>query len=370
MNNRASIRPALRIVAEQFQSGGAVVDIQEFGQGNINSTFLVTLDAATDRRFILQRLNTQVFQQPELVMGNIRTYSEHVGQRLQQDPCQRRWEVPRVLLTADGQDHWVSPEGAFWRAMSFVETAASVDEIATPHQAQEVGYALGMFHHLISDLPAEHLADTLVGFHITPQYLQQYEQLQVAKVEHPTPEVEYCLQFINHRQQDADVLETAKADGKLKLRLIHGDPKINNILMDTATQQAVSVIDLDTVKPGLIHYDIGDCLRSGCNPLGEETEQWEMVHFDLQLCQAILQGYITVANAFLTPHDYDYLYDAMRLIAFELGLRFFTDYLAGNVYFKVNHPGHNLNRALVQFKLTESIENQAAEIHALIQSLR
>ncbi|KAI9133298.1 phosphotransferase enzyme family protein [Acaryochloris sp. CCMEE 5410] len=357
------------LVAEQFKSAGTIVDVQEFGQGNINSTFLVTLDTATDQRFILQRINTQVFQQPQLVMRNIRTYSEHVCQRLQADGCQRRWEVPQVLLTSDRQDHWVSPNGDFWRAMSFVETAQALQEITTPDQAEEVGYALGMFHHLISDLPAEHLADTLEGFHITPQYLQQFEQVQDTRVE-LTPEVEYCLQFVCDRKQDTNILEAAKAEGKLRLRLMHGDPKINNILMDTDTQQAVSVIDLDTVKPGLIHYDIGDCLRSGCNPLGEETEQWEMVHFDLKMCQRILQGYLAVAQSFLTADDYDYLYDAIRLIAFELGLRFFTDYLAGNVYFKVDHPDHNLNRALVQFKLTESIEAQSDAIQALIQSLR
>lgn len=369
MNHPVASGPSPWVVAEQFKPAGAVVDVQEFGQGNINSTFLVTLDTATDQRFILQRLNTQVFPRPQLVMQNIRTYSEHVCQRLQGDDCQRRWEVPRVLLTPTQQDHWVSPDGTFWRAMSYIETAQSLEQIATPDQAEEVGYALGMFHHLISDLPAENLADTLEGFHITPQYLQQYEQLQVAQVA-PTPEVEYCLQFICDRKHQTNVLEAAKADGTLQLRLMHGDPKINNILMDTETQQAVSVIDLDTVKPGLIHYDIGDCLRSGCNPLGEETEQWEMVQFDLTLCQRILQGYLAVAQSFLTPHDYDYLYDAVRLITFELGLRFFTDYLAGNVYFKVNHPDHNLNRALVQFKLTESIEAQSTDIQALIQSLR
>lgn len=369
MTDHVSSGPSPWVVADQFKPAGAVVDVQEFGQGNINHTFLVTLDTATDSHFILQRLNTQVFPQPELVMRNIRTYSEHVCQRLQTDDCHRRWEVPRVLLTPTNQDCWVSPDGTFWRAMSYIEAAQSLEKISTPTQAQEVGYALGMFHHLISDLPADQLADTLAGFHITPQYLQAYKQLQVAQVD-PSPEVEYCLQFIRDRHQAVHILEAAKAEGKLHLRLMHGDPKINNILIDTDTQQAVSVIDLDTVKPGLIHYDIGDCLRSGCNPWGEETEQWETVQFDINLCQNILQGYLEVAKSFLTSHDYEYLYDAIRLLAFELGLRFFTDYLAGNVYFKVNHPDHNLHRALVQFKLTESIEAQATDIQALIQSLR
>jgi Ser/Thr protein kinase RdoA (MazF antagonist) len=372
MSNSVLIHPCSSLwkVAEQFQSADAIADIQEFGQGNINSTFLVTLAKGRDQHFILQRLNTQVFPKPQLVMQNIRTYSEHVCQRLCETTgnCPRRWEVPRVLLTTTGQDHWVSPEGDFWRAISYIESAQSLEAITDLHQAQEVGYALGMFHDLISDLPAHQLADTLVGFHITPRYLQQYEQLQETQVPHSTPEVKYCVQFICDRQRHADVLEKAKAKGDLKLRLIHGDPKINNILIDPDTQEAVSVIDLDTVKPGLIHYDIGDCLRSGCNPLGEETQEWERVYFDLDQCQAILQGYVGVAQSFLTPQDYDYLYDAIHLLPFELGLRFFTDYLAGNVYFKVHYPEHNLNRALVQFKLTESIEAQAADIHALIKT--
>jgi hypothetical protein len=141
-------------------------------------------------------------------------------------------------------------------------------------------------------------------------------------------------------------------------------------MIDNATGQAISIVDLDTVKPGLVHYDIGDCLRSGCNPLGEETEQWEQVRFDPELCQAILQGYLSLAREFLTENDYEYLYDAIRLISFELGLRFFTDYLEGNVYFKADHQEHNLARALVQFKLTESIESQATAIRFIIRDMR
>ena len=134
--------------------------------------------------------------------------------------------------------------------------------------------------------------------------------------------------------------------------------------------QAVSLIDLDTLKPGLVHYDIGDCLRSACNRLGEETEDWQDVVFDVDLAQSILQGYLSLAKDFLQEQDYDYLYASIRLIAFELGLRFFTDYLADNVYFKVKHRRHNLTRALVQFKLTESIEQQADRLNSIIQDLK
>jgi hypothetical protein len=141
-------------------------------------------------------------------------------------------------------------------------------------------------------------------------------------------------------------------------------------MIDIATGQAVSIVDLDTVQPGLVHYDIGDCLRSGCNLMGEETEQWERVHFDPDLCKAILQGYLSMAREFLTENDFAYIYDSIRLIAFELGLRFFTDYLEGNVYFKVRHPEHNLARALVQFKLAESIELQETVIRNIIRESR
>ena len=172
--------------------------------------------------------------------------------------------------------------------------------------------------------------------------------------------------FIQERRAWADVLEAARAQGRLALRPIHGDPKVNNVMLDNTSGQAVALVDLDTVKPGLVHYDIGDCLRSGCNPQGEETEHWEAVHFDPDLCRALLQGYLSEARGFLTAADYSHLYDAVRLIAFELALRFFTDYLEGDPYFRVRHASHNLVRALVQFRLTESIEAQAEAIRTVL----
>ncbi len=357
-------------IAEKFTSQGQVTGIQSLGNGNINDTFLVTLDSSEKKHFVLQRINTQVFGQPKLVMQNMQILTDHVSQNLKLTPTNRRWEVPRVLLTQDTQNLWIDQNNGCWRAISFVKNAQSFDTLPDISYASEIGYALGMFHNLISDLPPAKLADTLPGFHITPVYLQQYEDILRRNSPHTSPEVDYCLQFVSSRTSFANILEDAKATGKLPLRLIHGDPKINNVLFDTTTQQAVSIIDLDTVKPGLIHYDIGDCLRSGCNPVGEETEDWEKVYFDTDLCQGILQGYLDVAQAFLTENDYSYIYAAIRLITFELGLRFFTDYLAGNVYFKIKYPEHNLARALVQFKLTESIEAQEIKIRQIIADLR
>ena len=358
-------------IANQFETPGMVLKVEEFGHGNINGTFLVSLDSVAEKHFILQRINQNVFRQPEYVMQNMSTFSNHVCQRLKDTPLNsnRRWEVPKVLLTHNNQTHFIDTENSFWRGIGFIANAETFDTIKDKQHASEVGYALGMFHNLISDLPPHKLADTLPGFHVTPSYLKQYENIaREYNNSSQSAEVEYCWQFINNRKTWAHVLENARAQGHLRLRPIHGDPKVNNVMIDTGNGEAISIIDLDTVKPGLVHYDIGDCLRSGCNPLGEETEDWERVSFDTDICQLLLGGYLSVASSFLTESDYLYIYDGIRLIAFELGLRFFTDYLAGNVYFKVKYPEHNLARALVQFKLTESIETQEDAIRRVISS--
>ncbi|MBI4684130.1 MAG: aminoglycoside phosphotransferase family protein [Nitrospirae bacterium] len=355
-------------IAEQFKLQGKTLDIREYGHGNINDTFLVTLDSKTEKHFILQHINTHIFRQPKLIMQNMRTVTEHIRKSASIE--KHRWEMPRVLLTKDGLDHWLDSNGEFWRALSFIDNAQSFDTIQDFAHGREVGYALGLFHNLISNLTIERLADTLEGFHITPRYLQLYDEVTERSNAGKSPEVHYCLKFVSERRTWAHVLENAKAQGLLPLRPIHGDPKVNNVMIDTDSGKAISIVDLDTVKPGLVHYDIGDCIRSGCNPLGEETEEWEAVRFEPDLCRAILQDYLSQAKKFLAEIEYEFIYDAIRLIAFELGLRFFTDYLEGNVYFKVRHEKHNLVRSLIQFKLTESIESYEKAIRKIIQDMR
>jgi Ser/Thr protein kinase RdoA (MazF antagonist) len=297
--------------------------------------------------------------------------SDHVQDRLAREPATagRRWVVPAVLPTVDGADYIERGEG-FWRALSYVEGSRCYQTVQSRDHAREAGYALGRFHRLISDLDPARLHDTLEGFHITPLYLEHYDEVvsSVGQTQ-PSAEVRYGMRFVEERRAWASVLEEAKASGELFQRPIHGDPKINNIMIDERTGHAVSIVDLDTVKPGLIHYDIGDCLRSCCNPLGEETTEIDQVYFDLDLCRAILEGYLGQAQQFMTDADIAYVYDSIRLIAFELGLRFFTDYLEGDVYFKARYLGHNLMRALVQFKVAESIEAQAGPIRAMVTSL-
>jgi hypothetical protein len=366
-------------VAEQFTPQGTVVDVQEFGNGNINDTYLVTVsckgdaDIGDEDRFILQRINTHVFTSPNLITRNLRTFTEHAVNRLKTMEVEApfRWEVPQIYVTRSGEDYHIDPSGSFWRAISFVNQSHSYDTALNARHAREVGYALGRFQSLTSDLNTEKMYDTLEGYHITPQYLGKYDEIMNRNPQVvDSPEAQYCHHMIAEHRFWASVLEDAKGSGELQMRIIHGDPKINNIMICDLTGKAVSVIDLDTVKPGLVHYDIGDCLRSSCNPLGEETTDFKNVRFDIHLARSILEGYISIADGFLTENDYAYMYDAICLIPFELGLRFFSDYLVGNVYFKVKRERHNLERALVQFKLMESIEVQGTEIRTIITGLK
>jgi Ser/Thr protein kinase RdoA (MazF antagonist) len=362
----------LPAVAGQFAPQGTVIDVRELGNGNINSTFLVTLDTEVDtkgaKQFVLQRINTRVFLHPQLVMRNMRISTEHILKRLRRAPLQagRRWEVPRPLSAKDGSDLWLDPEGETWRAVSYIGGSRSFAAIKDRSHAEEVGFALGTFHALLSDLPPARLADTLEGFHSTPGYLRHYEEVIAKYRGNKSPEVVYCVQYVAARSAWAHVLEDARAQGKLFLRPIHGDPKVDNIMMDKASGRAIGIVDLDTVKPGLVHYDIGDCFRSACNPQGEETDQWEDVRFDTDIFRAVLRGYLSSARNFFTSNDFHYLYDAVRLLAFELGLRFFTDFLEGDVYFRVRRPEHNLRRALVQFRLAASIESLERAIRSII----
>lgn len=372
-------------VAKAFISKGQLEKVALFGAGNVNDTYLVVADGGEHERFLLQRINQQVFHRPKLIAENLRVFTTHVQGRLaaetrhEGDP--RAWETPSIVSTQDGHDYVVDDNGEFWRAITFVENASTHPAILNATHASESGYALGRFHSLVSDLDPALLHDTLEGFHITPQYLSRYDEvyrtLQMGQgnaggtaVNLTEAEVAFGVNFISRCRHRATLLEDAKAQGVLAQRTIHGDPKVDNILIDDESGKAVSIIDLDTVKPGLVHYDVGDCLRSCCNPLGEDAESLDQVQFELDLCQIILQGYLPIADEFFGAADYDYIYDCVWLIAFELGLRFFTDYLAGDVYFKARYPTHNLQRGLVQFKLAESIEAQEKEIRQIVASFR
>ncbi|MDP2904247.1 MAG: aminoglycoside phosphotransferase family protein [Methylovulum sp.] len=332
-------------IARQFS--GTVLTITPLGNGLINDTFLVTAAAS---RFVLQRINARVFPEPKLITENLLILNQHVKQK---DVV--RLQLPGILTTLTGQPFFQDENGDYWRAQCFIGHTESLETLNTIADAQQTGFALGHFHCLFSDLDPDLLHDTLPGFHITPDYLTHYRKVSGQS----RASDRYCAEFIDKFGHLATVLETAKQQGLLPLRVIHGDPKLNNFLFDKHTKTIVSLIDLDTVKPGLVHYDIGDCLRSCCHRLATDT-------FDLEVCAAILKHYLTEAGAFFSATEYDYIYPAIQLIPFELGLRFYTDYLEGNRYFKVTGPGQNLQRAIRQFRLCESITAQEALIKALV----
>jgi Ser/Thr protein kinase RdoA (MazF antagonist) len=355
--------------AEKFsRSEEKITGVEEYGQGIIHDTYLVKF-ANQANVFILQRMNTKVFKNPVAIMHNLKLVTEHIQKRIKNDTSGlgAEWQMLQVIPATDGKVFFIDAAGNFWRALSFIETAVPLEKISGPADAGEVGRAIGTFHWLTSDLDPELLLETLPGFHNVEHYFEKYDafigRLEAGRID------EYCLDFIETRRQWASVLENGRRKKLLKPRIIHGDPKINNIMVNISTGRAVSIIDLDTVMPGLVHYDIGDALRSCCNIMGEEVADLTGIRFDLKRCEAFLEGYINKARKFLTNRDLEFFFDAVRLVPFELGLRFYTDFLEGNVYFKVNRKDQNLNRARVQFKLVESIEQQESGIRKLIAEL-
>lgn len=355
-------------IAKQFKVKGRLVTLEALGGGNVNDTFRVIFRTTFDeKQFVLQRINQSVFPSPEKVMANISAITEHAHLKIEAeaDDADRIWQLPRVVRTRDGADCFCD-NGDVWRGLTLIASAKSHERVNSIEHAAEAGQVLGHFQRLIADYPVEKLEDTLPGFHITPAYLKQYDAVLatpngVARAK-ATSEARRIAKFVEERRDFAGVLENALARSELVLRPIHGDPKISNIMIDDFSGKGTAMIDLDTVKPGLIHYDFGDAVRSVCNPGGEETTDLDEVYFDLDLFGALVRGYLREAGPFLTAADRKYLFDSIRLITFELGLRFYADYLAGNIYFKAGHQLHNLDRARVQMKLCESIEARESRI--------
>lgn len=362
MANAPSNQSSVVSIASRFAFGAAVAAIHPYGRGLINDTYLVTLASNPSHRVILQRINTRVFTHPEWIMDNLRLISDHAARHRNATPL----VFPAIFSAADGVPHVRDADGGFWRAQQFIPNGRTVHALESLAQARELGAALGAFHVLVGEVPCAQLHTTLPGFHVTPGYLARYDDAVARGTDHPGLRDE--MEFVEQRRGFAATLEDAKRRGVLAARPTHGDPKIDNFLFDV-DNHAISVIDLDTVQPGLIHYDIGDLVRSACNRAGEATPG-ASVEFDLPACESILTGYVLAARALLNSGDYDHLYDAIRLIPFELGLRFLTDHIEGDVYFKTTHRGQNVERARAQFELTRRIEAVESDIRRVIDALR
>lgn len=361
---------ATRAIAQEFAPKQAVRDIRLHGRGLINDTYLVTVDDPERTRIILQRINRRAFPEPELIMANLRTLLAHIRTRQRRAPVERDLRFPELYPARDGRDFLLDADGALWRALSYIEHTCTFDKPDSLQRAAETGFALGRFHDLVNDLDPRLLYDTRPDFHNTPRHLERFDRTIAAGGPRPeTEDLGFCLSFIAARRIHAGELEAAKLKGLLRSGTIHGDPKLNNFLFDEASGRAVSLIDLDTVKPGLIHHDIGDCLRSCCNTVGESPPGGEPVRFDLALCRALLQSYFATLGDRAGIADPDLLYAAIRIIPFELGVRFLTDYLEGSKYFRIDYPEQNLVRAATQLRLSAEIERSEKDIKGMISEL-
>ena len=369
---------SLAVMMNRFNVKGRLVTLVPFGSGNINDTFLAVFrNTFTETQVVLQRVNRTVFPRPEEIMANMHTITHHCHAKLKRDAKlgsdDRVWQMPRIVKTVDGADFMRDENGEVWRVITRILSAHAFDTAQSPEHALECGSALGHFHYLLSDLDPSSVIDPLPGFHVTNGYLRQYDKILRSKGAQQrlsaSMEARRMARFIEERRQFARCLERAVASGELKKRMFHGDPKVNNIMIDDFTGKGTAMIDLDTVSPGLVQVDVGDAVRSICNPAGEEETNLGKVTFDEDLFFAFMKGYMKEAGNFMTPADREYLYDAIRLLPFELGLRFFQDYLAGDVYFKIRQPGQNLNRARVQFRLCEAIEAREGKIRDMISRL-
>ncbi|WP_278349947.1 phosphotransferase enzyme family protein [Marinobacter nauticus] len=368
--------PLKKAVAARFFRDGRIKSLKRLGNGLVNDTFLVEPTSWDSPRFVLQRINREVFPSPLDIMSNLEVLSRHLETTseagVEAETLEKRG-VPALYRTADGKTFHVDDSGHYWRALTYVEDSMTLDRLESVADAEQVGLALGHFHSRVSDLEPGLMRDTLPGFHVTPEYLCRYDRIVTSsspdRFSLASADVRFCRDYIESCRAGAAVLEKARGDGLLAERVIHGDPKLNNILFHRKDRKALAMIDLDTVKPGLVHYDIGDCLRSCCNNAGESGLGSSGVRFDLDIAEAILTRYFEKFRSCLGESEIDYLYDAIYLLPFELGLRFFSDYLQDNRYFKVQSPDQNLAKAVVQFNLAMSVGKQKKSIHRLIRKL-
>ena len=345
-------------VISQFSLPGDFIKAERFGSGLINDTYLCELrEGSETRKYILQRINASVFKHPEQVMENVEAVTEHIQARLRREGVSDPLGLtPALVRTAGGRSFFVDSLKNYWRMFHFIEAGEVFDTVMDRDHAREVGRGLGRFQALVSDLDPMKLHDTLPGFHHTPQYLAEYDDALRADAKGRANAISAETGFVSRRRSLAPLLTDLMTAGQLPLRVVHNDPKVNNVMIHKMTREALCMLDLDTVKAGIVHFDFGDCVRSAANPSGEDAEDLNSVRIDLALVKAVAGGYLREAESFLTKKEIMMLPVSVKVITFELGIRFLADYLRGDTYFRIKYPFHNLHRARVQFRLLESIE--------------
>ena len=352
-------------IALQF-AAGEFSQAATYGGGHINETYCVTVTrAGAPFRFILQRINHHVFRNPALLMENVERVTQHLSAKLASNPGKERHAITLIPDRA-GRTLYTGPTGEFWRAWQFVEDSHTCDPVESARQAWEGAHAFGRFLQLLADLPSPRLHETIPGFHYAPGRIAALEDAVSGDAALHARDAQPEIAFALARKSEMCALLSAG----LPERVTHNDAKINNVLLDDWTSEALCVIDLDTVMPGYAACDFGDLVRSATCPAPEDERDLSKVGMRFDLFEALARGYLSGAGGLLTREEKESLVFGGKLITYLIGIRFLTDYLNGDTYYKVHRPGHNLDRCRVQFKLLESIEAQERAMEEFIRSIK
>jgi aminoglycoside phosphotransferase (APT) family kinase protein len=360
--------PDLATVLRAFPLMGRLREAVPYGSGHINDTFAVTFDQAGTRvRFLLQRVNHNVFTNVPALMDNIRRVTAHANRRVLElglpDSARRALTLVPAL---DGLPYHRDAEGGWWRCYLFIEGARTHDIVETPQQAAEAARAFGDFQKMLVDLPGERLHETIPGFHHTRRRFDALRRAINADVRNRAAEAREEIAFALAQEPMVDVLLDLQARGEIPERITHNDSKLNNVMLDDVTHAGVCVIDLDTVMPGLALYDFGDMVRSATNSAAEDERDLSRVQARLPIFAALVDGYLGSAHTFLNAAEVSHLVFGGQLITYEIGIRFLMDFIEGDTYFKTKRPGHNLDRARNQFALLRSLQAQQSAMEALV----
>ena len=368
LTNNFDILSICRLFALQDK----ISTFQPYGNGHINDTFLIRCATAnshaqTQPAYILQRINHHVFKQPLAVMSNIEHVLSHWWGVLQaQGATQLARKCPQLVPAHDGKTYAIDQDGNVWRMFHFIDDTYTVDVIETPQQAYLAAKAFGQFQQHLAALPAQQLAETIPGFHHTRNRFQALIRAidadSHARVDAVRPEIEFALAH----EADTGLLLDLQALGRLPLRVTHNDTKINNVLFDMATGEPLCVVDLDTVMPGLVAYDFGDMVRTAATTVIEDEADISRVDIRMDLFKALAQGYLASAGDSLSDAEKHSLAFGGKLITLEQGIRFLTDYLQGDSYYKTRYAQHNLDRTCNQFALVRAIEANLSEMERLV----
>lgn len=358
-------------ISRQFQIYGDLHHVEPCKIGHINETYIATYNqGGAIVRYIHQKLNTDVFKDPDAVMNNIQRVTRHQRYKLEKagaPEASRR--VLTVIPSASGRPYHRTDSGRYWRTFVFVEGVRTFESVANPAQAYEAGRAFGEFQIQLSDLPGERLAETIPHFHNSRRrfdaMIAAAEADVVRRVQYATAEIE----FARDREKWVDLILKGMAKGQIPERVTHNDTKFNNVMLDAVSERAMCVVDLDTVMPGCALYDFGDMVRTTTSPTLEDELDLSKVQMRMPLFRQLCKGYLEAAGPMLTRRERALIAFSGKLMTFTIGLRFLTDFLCGDTYFRVHRPNHNLDRARTQFRLVESIEKQEEAMQKFADSI-